>query len=92
MTGWMIGVLVEIDGAPAVRHFYAVARDDRARAEWAAADQAIRDGAIATSPHDGMEPVEAIGPLSARALQSLGLAADQTKALGWKPPRRWRAA
>ena len=92
MTGWMVGVLVEIGGAPAVRHFYAVARDDRARAEWAAADQALKDGAIATSPHAGMEPIEAIGPLSTRALHALGLAPGQTKALGWKPPRRWLAA
>ena len=92
MTGWMIGVLVEIEGAPAIRCFYAVATDDRARAEWAAADQALKEGAIATSPHAGMEPIETLGPLSSKALQSLGLSPGQIKALGWKPPRRWLAA
>ena len=88
-AGWMIGVLLEIDGAPAQRHHFAVAHPDQARAEWAAADLALACGTIATSPHGGMEPVEAIGELSARAVDSLGLSPGQAKALGWRSPRRW---
>lgn len=88
--GWMIGVLVETPGEPQpTRHFYAVSRADRARAEWAAADQALGVGAIAASPYAGMEPVEAVAALSARAIALLGLDEGEMKALGTRWPRRW---
>jgi hypothetical protein len=86
----MIGVLME--GAPGrapARQFFAVAEPDRARAEWAAADRAMLLGAIASSPHQGHEPVDAVGELDERAIQLLGLGAGQIKALGDKWPRRW---
>ncbi len=89
MTGWLVGVLISIDQAEPVRHYYAVAQDDRARAEWAAADLALTEGAVAASPHGGVEPVEAMCELSAAALRSLVLRPGQIKALGWKWPRRW---
>ncbi|WP_158915550.1 hypothetical protein [Caulobacter sp. S45] len=87
--GWLVGVLVEIDHAVPLRHFYAVAQDDQARAEWAAADRALGAGVIASSPHGGVEPVEGMCRLSPAAIKSMGLAAGQVKALGWKWPRRW---
>jgi hypothetical protein len=92
-TGWMIGVLVEgAAGAAPTRQFFAVAQPDRARAEWAAADRAMLLGAIASSPHFGHEPVDAVGELNERALHLLGLGAGQIKALGDKWPRRWLPA
>jgi hypothetical protein len=90
MDGWMIGVLIEQADEPApVRHFYAVAQADRARAEWAAADRAMTAGAIATSPVAGMEPVDALGALSGRAMDLLGLKPGEVRALGRRWPRRW---
>jgi hypothetical protein len=89
-AGWMIGVLVEVAGEPApVRHFYAVARPDQARAEWAAIDQASGAGAVSPSPSAGMEPVQALAPLSAGIVSSMGLAPGETRALGGRWPRRW---
>ncbi len=89
-AGWMIGVLVDVaDEAAPTRHFFAVAKPDQARAEWAALDRASGAGAIAASPFGGMEPVEAIGPISAGTLKAMGLAPGETRALGRKWPRRW---
>ena len=89
-SGWMIGVLLELPDEPQViRHYFAVAQLDQARAEWAAADRAMLTGAIASSPHAGMEPVQAIGKLSRHAIGLLGLAPGQMKALGRKWPRRF---
>jgi hypothetical protein len=86
----MIAVLVELPGAAApVRHFYAVAKPDQGRAEWAAVDQATALGLVATSPLNGMEPVEAVSPLSAALIRQIGLAAGESRALGWRWPRRW---
>jgi hypothetical protein len=88
-TGWMIGVLVTVAGEPKpARRYFAVARADRAQAEWAALDSAGATGAIATSPVDGMEPVEAIDPLSAPTVRAFGLAPGQVKAFGERRPRR----
>ena len=89
-TGWIIGVLVELKGEsiPA-RHFYAVAQPDRALAEWMAADRAMLVGGIASSPYGGMEPVDALGELSAHSLNQLGLTKGRIKELGRKWPRRW---
>jgi hypothetical protein len=90
MAGWVIGVLVEEDGA-IVRRFFASKEPDRARAEWLSADFAQGFGHVASSPHDGHEPVEAVAPLSPRAAASLSLAASDVKSLGTKWPRRWLA-
>ena len=89
-TGWMIGVMVELpDAALPVRHFYAVAKPDQARAEWAAVDCATALGRVATSPVGGEEPVKALSPLPAALLKSFGVADGTVKALGRKLPRRW---
>lgn len=91
--GWMIGVLVDMAGEPApVRHFFAVAKPDRARAEWAAVDRASDAGAISVSPSGGQEPVEALALISAATLAAMGLADGETRALGRRWPRRWIGA
>ncbi|MHB8286895.1 MAG: hypothetical protein ACYDD1_19765 [Caulobacteraceae bacterium] len=89
-AGWMIGVLVDVagEGAPA-RYFFAIAKADQAQAEWAAVDRASGAGAIAAIPFRGMEPVEAIGAISAGTIKAMGLVAGETRALGRKWPRRW---
>jgi hypothetical protein len=86
----MIGVMVELpDTSAAVRHFYAVAKPDQARAEWAAVDCATALGRVATSPVGGEEPVKAMAPLPASTLRQFGVADGTVKALGWRWPRRW---
>lgn len=87
---WMVGVMLEVDGEPApVRHFYAVGHDDRNRAEWAAIDQALTLGAVATSPVGGTEPVEAFARLSAKVVKRMGLREGAVRPLGPLWPRRW---
>jgi len=89
-TGWMIGVMVTVGGrAPPLRHFYAVAQEDRAQAEWAAVDCAVALGDVASSPVGGLEPVQAVGPLSADKLNAYGVGEGQIRALGQKWPRSW---
>lgn len=89
-TGWLIGVVLEIDGEKVpLRHYYAIGQADRARAEWAAVDLALTEGRVVTSPVGGMEPVEALNPLSAWRMTIVGLKAGERRALGWKLPRRW---
>lgn len=78
-------------GAVAVRQFFAVARVDRNRAEWAAVDRALTLGAVATSPSGGAEPVEAVAPLTAGTLKAMGMADGQIRDLGPRWPRRWLA-
>jgi hypothetical protein len=91
--GWLVGVLVRVAGEPApVRHFYAVALADRAKAEWAALDRAMLLGDIASSPYRGTEPVEVMAALAPHAFEWSGLGAGEVRALGWKWPRRWLAA
>ncbi|MDR3471415.1 MAG: hypothetical protein P4M09_06960 [Devosia sp.] len=89
-SGWMIGVMVELPGEVApLRHFFAVAHDDRAKAEWKAIDQAQLIGRIASSPVKGLEPVHAISELSARTVAKLALKPGEVRGLGWRWPRRW---
>ena len=89
---WMVGVMVELPDEPApVRHFFAVGHEDRNRAEWAAIDQAIVVGSVATSPIGGVEPVEAFAQLSPRVVKRMGLMDGRVQPLGRLWPRRWLA-
>lgn len=89
---WMVGVMVELTDAPApVRHFFAVGHEDRSRAEWAAIDQALTLGQVATSPIGGIEPVEAFARLSPRVIKRMGLREGAVRPLGPLWPRRWLA-
>ena len=54
-----------------------------------AVDWAGRVGRVASSPASGQEPVEAIRPLTAAKMKSLGLAQGEVRELGWRHPRRW---
>jgi hypothetical protein len=86
----MIAVMVELADEPLpVRHFYAVAKPDQGRAEWAAVDCATALGMVATSPVGGVEPVEAVAPLALHTVKQIGLAPGQVKAMGRRWPRRW---
>lgn len=88
----MVGVMLELADEPQpVRHFYAVGHDDRSRAEWAAIDQALTTGAVATSPVGGVEPVEAFAQLSPRIIRRMGLMPGRVHPLGRLWPRRWLA-
>ncbi|WP_394763947.1 hypothetical protein [Phenylobacterium sp.] len=90
--GWLIGVLVQIAGEPApLRHYFAVGHEDQGKSEWTAVDWAGRTGRIAASPLGGQEPVEAIRPLTAAKMKTLGLASGEVRELGWRHPRRWLA-
>ena len=89
---WMVGVMLELPEEPSpVRHFYAVGHEDRSRAEWAAIDEAIALGAVATSPFGGIEPVEAFARLSPRIVKRMGLHPGRVRPLGRLWPRRWLA-
>jgi hypothetical protein len=89
-VGWLVGVLVKTpETAEPVRHFYAVGHEDRARAEWAAADLAMQLGDIASSPHRGTEPVETLRQLSRASFDWSGLTRGEVRPLGVKWPRRW---
>jgi hypothetical protein len=89
-TGWLVGVLIETAERPSPqRRFFVVAQSDQGRAEWAAVDCAMPEGPVASSPSGGIEPVEAIRPVSAAALRSIGLASGGVRALGPRLPRRW---
>jgi hypothetical protein len=86
----MIAVMLQTDDEPAPsRRYFAVARGDRSRAEWAAVDAAVALGRVATSPIGGLEPVAALAPITARVAQITGLADREVRALGAKWPRRW---
>jgi hypothetical protein len=87
-TGWVIAVLLSEDGGPPERRYYAVAREDQARAEWAASDAAGAEGTVAVSPRNGQEPIEAVGQLSADALRRAGVRDGGIKPLGPRWPRR----
>lgn len=89
-AGWVIGVLVEVPGERApVRHFFAVGHEDRARCEWAAVDEAMLAGTVASSPSRGIEPVSAVGEVPPPLAAKLGLRNREVRALGAKWPRRW---
>jgi hypothetical protein len=88
--GWLIGVLLEVAGASRpVRHYYAIGHEDRAKAEWIAVDHAAREGHVASSPSQGMEPVAALRGLTLTTMAMQGLARGEVRALGWRSPRRW---
>ena len=93
LQGWLVGVLVRLPGEKEpVRHYWAVALADRAKAEWAAADRAMLTGDIASSPFRGTEPVEAIKALTPHAFDWSGLKDGEVRPLGTKQPRRWLSA
>ena len=86
----MIGVMVEVPDEPvALRHFFAVGFEDRAKAEWRAVDSALLIGRVATSPVGGLEPVHMVSELSPKTIKSLALKPSEVRALGWRWPRRW---
>ena len=88
----MVGVMVELADEPApVRHFYAVGHEDRNRAEWAAVDEALKVGAVATSPVGGVEPVEAFAHLTPKVVKRMALREGAVRPLGPLWPRRWLA-
>jgi len=88
--GWLIGVMVEREGEPvALRHFFAVGHEDRAKAEWTAIDQALLIGQVAVSPVGGLEPVHAVGELPAKTIAVQGLKPGEVRPLGQRWPRRW---
>jgi len=89
-SGWMIGVMVELAGEPvALRHFFAVGHDDRAKAEWKAVDRALLIGKVASSPVKGLEPVHAVSELTPKLIKALALKPGEVRSLGWRQPRRW---
>jgi len=89
-AGWIVAVLVELDGEPApVRHFYAVGHEDRGKAEWTAVDHALRLGGVSASPVNGQEPVQAICPVLPTMLTRQGLRSGEVRELGRLWPRRW---
>lgn len=89
-TGWMIGVMVELSGEPvALRHFFAVGHEDRAKAEWTAIDGALLIGKVAVSPVGGLEPVHVVSHLAAPTVKALALKPGEVRPLGWRWPRRW---
>ena len=92
-AGWLIGVLVETPDEPLpLRRYYAVAKADRAQAEWAAVDQAMNVGRVASSPVGGVEPVQAEGELPARILAVQGMKPGSVRDLGFQTPRKWLIA
>ena len=91
--GWLIGVMVQPPGEPkALLHYFAVGHEDQGKCEWTAVDLARDAGRIAESPIGGQEPVKALRALPPATMKTLGLAPGQTRALGWKHPRRWLTA
>ncbi|WP_041373265.1 hypothetical protein [Phenylobacterium zucineum] len=89
-AGWLVGVMIEVEGEPRpLRHYYAVGLADRDQAQWRAVDRAIAAGRVATSPVGGLEPVQAVNPLTLARMRTLGLAAGEVRELGWRHPRRW---
>ncbi|WP_304176199.1 hypothetical protein [Phenylobacterium aquaticum] len=90
MSGWLIGVLVELPGEPApIRHYYGVGFEDRAKSEWMALDAGQLIGRIASSPYKGQEPVQMLGHLTPVRMKTLGLKPGEVRALGPNWPRRW---
>jgi hypothetical protein len=88
--GWLIGVMVELEGEPlAPRHYFAVGYEDRAKAEWKAIDQALLIGRVAVSPVGGLEPVHAVGELPPKTISIQALKPGEVRSLGRQAPRRW---
>lgn len=90
MSGWVIGVMVETADEPApVRWHFAIGFEDRAKSEWTAIDSAAGLGDVAFSPVGGLEPVQALAPLTAAKMKLLGLAPGEVRSLGRSLPRKW---
>lgn len=90
MAGWLIGVMLHPPGeAGPMLHYFAVGFEDQGKCEWTAVDHAAREGAVASSPINGQEPVQALRPLTLAKMRSLGLSPGQVRPLGWRRPRRW---
>jgi hypothetical protein len=90
MSGWLIGVMVEVAGeATPVRFYFAIGFEDRAKAEWTAIDGAAGLGNVAYSPVNGLEPVQALSPLTPAKMKRLGLMPGEVRALGRVLPRKW---
>ncbi|WP_336605034.1 hypothetical protein [Phenylobacterium aquaticum] len=90
VSGWVIGVMVELPGEPApIRHYYAVGFEDRAKSEWMALDAGQLAGRIASSPYKGQEPVQMLSALTPARMKTLGLKPGEVRALGVNWPRRW---
>ncbi len=82
--------MVELADEPVpLRHFFAVAHEDRAQAEWRAIDAAQLIGPVAMSPVQGLEPVHAVNVLAARTVRSQALRAGEVRPLGRQWPRKW---
>jgi len=82
--------MVELEDEPvALLHYFAVGYEDRAKAEWTAIDQALLIGQVAVSPVGGLEPVHAVGELSAKTVAIQALTPGEVLSLGRPPPRRW---
>jgi hypothetical protein len=81
--GWPIAVMVELDDeSVALRHFFPVGHDDRAKAEWKAIDQALLIGQVAVSPVGGLEPVHAVGELAPKTIAVQALKPGEVRSLG----------
>jgi uncharacterized membrane protein len=90
--GWLIGVMVELeDERVALRHYFAVGHEDRAKAEWKAIDQALLIGQVAMSPVGGLEPVHTVSELSDKIISVQALTSGEVRSLGRRLPRRWIA-
>lgn len=90
MSGWLIGVMVEVSGEAApLRHFFAIGHEDRAKAEWTAIDAASLLGGISPSPVRGQEPVQAMAALTPAKMKRMGLLNREVRPLGRAWPRNW---
>jgi hypothetical protein len=70
----------------ALRHFFAIGHEDRAKAEWRAIDKAILIGKVAASPVGGLEPVHMVSELSPHTVGRLALKPGEVRSLGWRWP------
>jgi hypothetical protein len=90
MSGWLIGVMVELAEEPApLRHYFAIGHEDRAKAEWTAIDAASALGGISSSPFRGQEPVQAMAALTPAKMKRMGLLDREIRSLGRTWPRNW---
>jgi hypothetical protein len=88
MPGWVIAVLTEPPGDPR-RLFFAVGFPDQGQAEWKAVDAAAAEAPLAAGPRAGVEPVQALSPLTDAAMRRRGLLAGEVRLLGEAWPRNW---
>jgi hypothetical protein len=88
MPGWVIAVLTEPAGEPR-RLFFAVGFADQGQAEWKAIDAAGVEAPVAPGPRSGVEPVQALSPLTDAAMRRKGLLPGEVRPLGEAWPRNW---